>query len=363
MKNTSKETDFYVNNANDLAEIIAKIKQEKLVALDTEFTRRTTYYPIVSIIQGAIKVGPNKQKFIIDCQLADFDLSGFFELICDKKVKKILHSSLQDLQIFHRAHNKRPQSIIDTQIMSNFCDFGFNVGYSSLVEKVASQTISKAQQNSNWQKRPLSKKQIEYALLDVEFLHEIYEKFSQILQEKNRQDWCQSELEIFTDKAITSSPEALMKKFSFRRKNPDQIAKMQNLIMWREKTAQKHDVIRQYFLKDEEIENIILRGELLPKKHPKLKAPMFDEITQILQDDQKPLLKIENKLLLSDEDKKSFDLARDLIVKIANKEKLPAQFLLTSSELKKIINYPHNFSQIVSGWRHDLFGNDLKKLI
>jgi ribonuclease D len=355
--------DFHINSSDDLLEIISAIQEKKIVALDTEFTRRTTYYPIPSIIQGAIKIDGKKKKFILDCQLAKFDLSSFFDVICDKKITKILHSCSQDLQIFHRAHNIKPQSIADTQIMANFCDFGFNVGYSGLVENLFSQKINKDQQRSDWQRRPLSQKQLEYALLDVEFLHEIYEKFAEILAQKKRQSWFEEELEVFVTKAVANPKESLMKKFSFKRRSDQQIAQIQNLAIWREKESQENDVLRQYFLKDEDIENIVVAGFIAPKKYPRINEKRLFEIEEILKNSQKAPFKMESSLFLNEEGKKSFDLARNLIVKTANNEKLPAQFLLTSSELKKAINYQGSFDNIICGWRHDLFGKELKKII
>jgi ribonuclease D len=353
----------HIITESDLLEIVLAINQEKIVALDTEFTRTNTYFPIPSIIQGAIKIGGKKQKFIIDCQLSKIDLSSFFQLISDEKIKKILHSCAQDLQIFHGESKKLPRGIVDTQIMATFSGFGFNVGYSNLVENIFSKTISKEQQRSDWQRRPLSDKQLEYALLDVEFLHEIYEKFDEILAQKRRQSWLAEELENFVEKSLEKSPISLMKNFSFRRKNPQQVAQMQDLILWREEAAKANNVIRQYFLKDEDIENIVEMGDFFPKKYQKINNKMAAEIKAILQNSGQAKFDVEGNLFLDENGKKSFDLAKNLIVKIANAENLPAQFLTTSNDLKKLINYQDSFDKLICGWRHDLFGKDLKKII
>ena len=223
------------------------------MALDTEFTRQTTYYPILSIVQIALKNLRGEQElFIIDC-LAKLDLSQFWALIADQKIVKILHSSTQDLQIFYQKSQLKPRNIFDTQIMANFCGFGFSVGYSSLVEIFFKKNLDKKEQRSDWQLRPLSLQQIEYALLDVIFLQEIYQKFVEILAQKNRQDWHLQETQNFIEKILDSSDASLAKNFSFRNKSPKQISQIQNLLLCRERWARKINVPRQHLMKDEVI--------------------------------------------------------------------------------------------------------------
>jgi ribonuclease D len=152
--------NFYINSQSQLNRVVDLIKETKLVALDTEFTRETTYYPILSIVQVALKkTAQPQQLFIIDC-LADLDLSQFFALIAEEKISKVLHSSAQDLQIFHHKSDLMPQGVFDTQVMANFCGFDFSAGYSNLVEKLFSTVLDKKQQRSDWQIRPLSNKLI-----------------------------------------------------------------------------------------------------------------------------------------------------------------------------------------------------------
>ena len=159
--------------------MVGLIKEAGVVALDTEFTRQTTYYPILSIIQVAVKVSPKKKEsFIVDC-MTDINLTDLFAVIADPKIIKILHSCAQDLQIFHRKSSLLPQSIVDTQLMANFCGYGFNIGYSALVDRICDWQLDKEQQRSDWQSRPLSAKQIEYALLDVFFWKKFTKNFAQ----------------------------------------------------------------------------------------------------------------------------------------------------------------------------------------
>lgn len=356
-------SDFYITSQSQLNSLLDLIAAEKLVALDTEFTRQTTYYPMLSIVQVAIKTADNKkQSFIIDC-MCGLDLTGFFALVSDPKIKKILHSSMQDLQIFYLGSNIMPQAIIDTQIMANFCGFGCNIGYSNLVKNIFDKSLNKDQQRSDWQRRPLSQKQIDYAILDVEFLHEIYEKFSAILEKNQRYQWFDEEMKKFIGKSLNRSEDNLLKNFSFRKKTEVQKSQLKKLVLWREDLAQKNNLLRQYFLKDEDLENIIDLGSIEAKAHPRLTKEMLGEIEIILADETEENFDFTQNFFMSEKQKILLEEAKVAVAKIAEQENFSAQFLLTSFDLKKIICQKDSFETTVSSWRYELLGKELKEII
>jgi len=362
MKNNS--TNFYITSQPRLDEVISLIKQAKLVALDTEFTRTNTYYPILSIIQIAVKNSSGeKECFIIDC-LSDIDLSGLFAVIAEVEITKILHSPTQDLQIFYHKSGLLPHGIVDTQIMANFCGLGFSVGYSSLVEELFQKQLDKKQQRSDWQNRPLSAKQIEYALLDVIFLEEIYDKFCEILSAQNRLDWFFEEMKSFVNKTLFRSDDNLNKNFSFRGRSTKEISKIKNMILWRESWAQKVDLPRQHFVKDEVIERIVCEG-VIPNSlnlNPEMRDginKILDEEENFFEEDQKNA----RRFHMNERQKNCYSEAKKLIAKIAFQENFKEQFLMTSSDLEKVICDQKLLNEIVSGWRYQLFGKELEQLI
>jgi ribonuclease D len=338
------------------------IKKIGIVALDTEFTRQTTYYPILSIIQVAVKTSPKtKESFIVDC-MTDIDLTELFAVIADPKIIKILHSCAQDLQIFYRKSDLLPQSIFDTQLMANFCGYGFNVGYSALVDRICDWQLDKDQQRSDWQARPLSAKQIEYALLDVFFLEEIYEEFCGILKSKNRFEWLLEEMENFINKSLFKSDESLSRDYSFRGKNEKQIAQIKALISWRERWAMKLDVPRQHFIKDEVIERIVT-AQKFPSSFT---AEMKLEAQKILDENEEMMdkpKKEERTFTLRDSQKLCYSEAKNFIAEIAAREKFQEQFLITASDLKKLVCEKKLFDKIASGWRYQIFAKELEQLI
>lgn len=354
--------NFYINSQQKLQRAIDLIKQAKIVALDTEFTRETTYYPILSIIQIAVKNSDGvKESFIIDC-LCDIDLSDFLAIIADPKITKILHSSAQDLQIFYQLSNQVPQAVADTQIMANFCELGFNLGYSNLVESLFGNKLDKKQQRSNWQIRPLSQKQIEYALLDVFFLEEIYQKFFEIIAQKNHLNWFFEEMKNFINKNLFKSDESLNKHFSFRGKCDAEIIKIKNLILWREVWAKKTNVPRQHFIRDETLERIAAGKEIKQNFSAEINAEISQilgkkdlEFTEISPEEKDAPMTAKQKYLLSE--------SKSLIAKIAKTQNFQEQFLITNSDLKKIICDKKYFDKIITGWRKQMFGEELKQLI
>ncbi len=352
---------FYITSNKDLQPLIDLCHEEKIVALDTEFTRQTTYYPILSLIQIAIK----GKIFIVDC-LADIDIAPFYDIMADKNIKKILHSSSQDLQIFHQQSNKIPQNIIDLQVMANFCGIGFNIGYSGITEKLFGIEIDKKMQRSDWQKRPLTKAQIEYAKTDVEHLEKIYEELCKILQHKKREKWFDEEMKTFCQKSLQKEDESLFKSFSmqskFHYKTPTQIEKIRNLILWREKMAQKVNVPRKHFLDDKTVEEIVM----LEKFDIDIADHMIIEIKEIVTKDNiisEFKMTAESRIIMTEEQKANYEKAKQMIIKIADDEGIKEQFLITSSALKNIILGNKKIDDLICGWRYYLFGQKLQKLL
>ncbi len=355
--------NFYINSQDKLERVLELIKSAKIFALDTEFTRETTYYPILSIIQVAVKNNSGeKEMFIIDA-LSDIDLGEFFDAIANPNFTKILHSSLQDLQIFYQKSSKMPQGIVDTQVMANFCGLGFGVGYSSLVKSIFNQDLDKQQQRSNWQLRPLSNKQIDYALSDVFFLEEIYLEFSKVLQKNKQINWFEEEMKSFVNKALVRSDESLSKNFSFRGRSEEQVAKIKNLILWRESWAQKTNLPRQHFVRDDALEKIVDGNFECGRA---LTAEMKKELKKILENSETnenyPMPRT-RPLPMSQKQKDLFEKGKSLIAKIARVRNFQEQFLITSSDLKKLVYDSSSFENVVSGWRKELFGKELKQII
>lgn len=356
----SVKGDYYIYSQDQLRKVISLIEQRKIVALDTEFTRRNTYFPILSIVQVAVKNDQGKKEsFIIDC-LSDLDLTEFFKVINDENIVKILHSASQDLQIFYRESKLLPRNIIDTQILANFCGLGFNIGYSNLVDSLFQKQLNKKQQNSDWQKRPLSQSQIRYALLDVFYLEEIYEKLITELAAQNRLSWFSEEMKNFVKKTNENPAESLLKKFSFRRKNPQQISQIKYLIYWREDWARELNIPRQRLISDEQIEDLVTQKISVENLGKKVTNKMIKEISKILNRTEESEAET---ISLSGAQKLMLEEAKKIVTRISLEKNFKEQFLVTNAELKKIIYQKDCLKEILVGWRYELIGDELNNLI
>jgi ribonuclease D len=355
MKFSSKN---YITKQSDLDNLTNLIQERKLLALDTEFTRQTTYYPVLSLIQVAVKNDADeKESFVIDC-LSDLNLNEIYNIISNPQIVKILHSCAQDLQIFHHQSKQIPQNIMDTQLMANFCGIGFNSGYSHLVETLFQQVINKKEQNSDWQRRPLSEKQLQYAATDVIFLEEIYEKFCITLRQENYFDAYLEEIQTFINKQLFRSDSDLTKKISLHNKSHKQAVQIKNLVLWREHKAKEFNVPRQHFLRDETIEKIVMEDYRELYFNEKLTQEIEEAINNLPEISEK-----KKSFSLSEKQKYCYQEAKNLINEIAVSKNFKAQFLITSSNLEKAICDQTSFDEIVCGWRYQLFGKELQQLI
>ena len=267
----------YINSQQELELLIAKIKKFKMMAIDTEFVREKTYFPLLSLIQIAIQNKENIEVFLIDC-LAEINLLEIVKLIYDKKIIKIFHSSMQDLQIFQRINNdmnvedknKLPENIFDTQIMSNIVDSNINQSYQSLVEKFCNYKINKNQQRSDWECRPLTVEQLEYAVEDVLFLIPIYQELLQNITKLGRQNWLQEDISDFVITACSDEIDHIFRKICPRDCGYQQKNHMNQFLLWREGLVKIINLPRQHFVEDEIIAKIINYnascGEELEKK-------------------------------------------------------------------------------------------------
>lgn len=354
--------DFGIlENQQDLNNFLELIKDGSVIAIDTEFTRRTTYYPILSTIQIALKNSDNSKIAVIVDVLRCQDLSQLINKINNPKITKILHSSTQDLQIFYQISKNYPQNICDTQIMANFCQKDFNIGYSTLVKEIFAIEISKEMQISNWQQRPLNKHQIDYALVDVIFLHEIYENFLKFLQQNNQVSWFEEEMKDFVNKSLDENSKNLMRQISTRGKSKKQIAQLNNLVLLREKFAQMQNIPREHLLKNEDLEKIVENFENFNFHKLNLKNIFVDEIKKALKIDEN-FVDNNDDLFMNENHKKIVNQIKSITSKFAQKYKIKEQFLLSSNQIKNIVQ--HNEAKgKMSFWRYEILGKEIENII
>src|SRR5579862_4149232 len=182
-----------------LVAFVAELSQAPYLALDTEFLRDQTYYPKLCLIQVAAPKSAGGAEAIIDPLAPGLDLKPFYDLLKRPDIVKVLHAARQDIEIFYLQGGVLPDPLFDTQVAAMVCGFGDAASYETLSRKLAHVEIDKSARFTDWSHRPLSKRQLEYALADVTHLRVIYEKLSAQLKKSGRAAWVEEEISALKD--------------------------------------------------------------------------------------------------------------------------------------------------------------------
>ena len=250
-----------VTSTDELAAICKRFAHFDFVTVDTEFMRETTYWPKLCVVQMASP----EEAFIIDAMAPDLDLAPFFKLMKNEKVVKVFHAARQDIEIVYHLGNLIPHPVFDTQVAAMVCGFGDSISYDQLVQRTSGARLDKSSRFTDWSRRPLSQKQIDYALADVTHLREVYLALSARLDEQKRSEWVREEMEVLTSPdTYRLEPDEAWKRLKLRVRKPVELAILQELAAWREREAQSRDVPRGRVLKDDAIYEIAQQQPTTP---------------------------------------------------------------------------------------------------
>jgi len=242
-----------IDTTEQLAAFLAELSDAPYVTLDTEFLRDQTYYPRLCLIQMAA----TGAEAIIDPLAHGMDLTPFYDFIKRPNVMKVLHASRQDIEIFFLQGGVIPHPLFDTQVAAMVCGFGDSASYETLARKLAKVEIDKSARFTDWSRRPLSSRQLEYALADVTHLRTIYEKLAENLKRTGRESWVAEEVSALQNPALYRiEPELAWKRLKPRTSNKRFIAMLAQVAAWREREAQARDIPRGRVLKDEALTEI-----------------------------------------------------------------------------------------------------------
>ena len=237
-----------VQDNKSLLRITKLLKKNEVLFVDTEFLRNNTYWPKLCLIQIKAK----KKIYLIDPLAKDIDLEIIKEIFLDPSILKVFHSARQDIEVLMNVFNIIPWPIYDTQIAANFIFAETDIGYSNLVEKFCEIKLSKKYQVSDWSRRPLKDKQIEYAGLDVEYLPLLYKKLDTKIRVKRKVKTYKAEIEKLKDIVEIYNPKNSYKKINIRKKNIIK-SRLRILSEWRELSAQKLNIPRNWIISDKTI--------------------------------------------------------------------------------------------------------------
>ena len=300
----------------------------------------------------------------------DIDLKPFIKLLNKKSILKVFHSGRQDIEIFFKISGKIPSPIFDTQIAAMVCGFGDSVGYEKLVDKLLRKKIDKSSRFSNWAKRPLTNKQLNYAIGDVTHLFEIYPILNDALKEKKRTRWLDEELKILTsENTYNTDPELAYKRLKIRGYDLKTRGVTFQLAKWREERAQNNNIPRGRVIRD----NIIYElSSMKPKSINeimglrsfsnglRLKENVINEIQEqiliglSLKEENLPKLPEKRKLPHGTNSRVS--LLKILLNSISEENEVAQKLIASTQDLEDLIADDSADIKTLKGWRYDLFG-------
>lgn len=361
-----------ITDTDALAAFCGRLSDTPYITVDTEFMRESTYWPILCLVQVA---GPDEAK-AIDALAPGIDLAPLLELLDNPEVLKVFHAARQDLEIFYKLMGHVPAPLFDTQVAAMVCGFGDSVGYQALALKLAKAHIDKSSRFTDWSLRPLSDKQIDYALSDVTHLRVAYEKLHRTLQNNGREGWLDEEMAILNAPA-TYDPDPLdtYKRIKAKGAKPRMLAVLREVAAWRELEARERDQPRNRILRDESLVEI---AHHRPKTTHDLAKTRGMGRRMAEGSAGNALLEAVNRgIAVPDDDcpKRVFkpDLPRGLgpvidLLKVLLKMKCDqsdvASKLLASSKDIELIAGLGDKAEVraMHGWRRELFGDDALKL-
>lgn len=360
-----------ITTTRQLAEACARLARHPYVAVDTEFLREHTFWPELCLIQMA---APG-EELIVDPLAPGLDLAPFFELMVAEGVLKVFHAGRQDIEIVHAKTGLVPHPIFDTQVAAMVCGFGDAVGYSTLVKRVAGKDVDKSSRFTDWSRRPLSQKQLAYALADVTHLREIYEHLRTELESSGRSSWLIEEMATLTDpQTYITRPEDAWKRLKLRVKSRRALGALIELAAWRERLAQAQNVPRARILRDEALYDIASHVPTATEKLAELRTlsegfsrstrarEIVEAVKRGLERDPKTLPALHAGNWLSSEATALVDLLRVLLKACAARHRVAPKLIADADDLERIAAEEMPDIPALRGWRRQLFGEQALKL-
>jgi len=239
-----------ITTTDELARFSADLRARPYFAVDTEFMREKTYWPILCLIQAAA----DGVEAIIDPMAPGIDLSPFLEALGDPSTMKVFHAARQDVEIFFQLTGAAPAPLFDTQIAAMACGFGDQIGYEPLMRTLLNASIDKGNRFTDWSRRPLSEAQLHYALSDVTHLREAYSIIRTRLEKEKRLSWIEQEMEALRDPSLyRADPNSAWERLKLRGVRSSDLGPIIKLAEWREREAQEKNLPRGRILKDDAI--------------------------------------------------------------------------------------------------------------
>ncbi len=361
----------FIQTTEELHQLCERLATHKFITVDTEFIREKTYWPQLCLIQ----IASVDEAACIDPLAPEISLQPLFELMQNKDVVKVFHAARQDIEIFYHLDTKTPYPVFDTQLAAMVCGFGESVSYQNLVQKLLGVELDKSMRFTDWSRRPLTDKQIKYALADVTYLRDIYKKMQEMLEQSGRADWVDDDTALLINPQTYENDSSLAwKRLKLNRTKPFYLALCQALAAYRENEAKRLNRPRKHIMRDEIVLELAANVPETAEEMAKMRG-----LPQGFANGRmgKDILKLISEVKTQDPASypvmpKPYELPRSarsvskmlrLLLMIKSAENDVAERLIASpDELDLLAGENKPDINVLKGWRYQIFGKDALKL-
>ena len=363
-----------ISDSATLAALVERLSAAPFVAVDTEFMRENSYWPELCLLQ----IASPDEAAAVDPKAEGLDMKPLLDLLVENnEVLKVFHAGGQDLEIVYNLTGKTPAPLFDTQIAAMALGYGEQVGYSNLIESMLGHVLDKGARFTDWSRRPLEKRQIDYAIADVTHLATIFPKMVEKLKKNGRGAWLDEEMERLADpSSFAFAPEDAWKRLKIPGRNPQLLGRLRSLAAWRENEARNKNLPRGRIAKDDTLQEIAshppktqddlgrVRGLSAGWRNNDIGGRLMAALASAkpLTPDDMPAREPRRPGLTKDAVLVS-DLLK-LLLQIRSKESGVAPKLIArSDELEALAAGVRDGLNILSGWRFEEFGRDALDLV
>ena len=363
-----------ITDTATLTELCARLAKSPYVAVDTEFMRENTYWPELCLVQ----IADANEAAAIDPLAPGIDLKPLLDLLVDNEdVLKVVHAVGQDIEIIHNLTQRTPHPLFDTQIAAMALGMGEQVGYSNLVESMTGVKLDKGARFTDWSRRPLDKRQIDYAIGDVTYLMQIFPRMLDKLRKTGRGAWLDDEMERIADAAnYVNDPDLAWQRVKVPSRKAEVLGRLKALAAFREREARRKNLPRGRLVKDETLADLAVHPPRSQADLAKVRglasswanndigarlmgaiegATPLAESEMPPRDDRRPGLGKEGALVA--------DLLK-LLLKVRSRDSDVAPRLIArGDEIDALAAGQREGLQMLEGWRYDVFGKDAVALV
>ncbi|MEL7231446.1 MAG: ribonuclease D [Pseudomonadota bacterium] len=362
-----------ITNQEDLAEACERLSQSDFICVDTEFHRETTYWPQLCLIQASCP----GFEVMIDPLAEDLDIGPFLSLIAEESRVKVFHAARQDMEIFNRLIGHPPGPVFDTQIAAMALGIGDSISYDNLIQRVLKQKLDKTSQFTDWTRRPLTEKQLAYALGDVTYLRDAYLNMVQQLEALERTDWVRAEMAELEDPALYDvSPENAWQRLKLRKPQKEYAAVFASVAAWREQKAQDFDKPRRRILKDDAIQEIADQKPRSEKAFERLRAVpkgfirskyaegLQDTVNAALEDPAAHAPDLPRRRHNPETPAGAPEMLKVLLKAVSDEAKIVPRLIANAADIEKLARGETGEDiAAMSGWRFEVFGRKAQALL